>query len=54
MAYLRPTVKQPSIKTMERWVLSEGKCKATDGCTVELDGKCPHGHVSWPAYLGYY
>ena len=21
--------------------------RATDGCTVEPDGTCPHGHSSW-------
>ena len=26
---------------------SDGYCEATDGCTVEPDGYCPHGHQSW-------
>lgn len=45
-------VKQPSIKTMEKWV-ANGVAKATDGCKVEPDGKCPHGHPSWILKLGF-
>jgi len=52
MTYKKPTKKQPSIKTFEKWVC-DGVAKATDGCTVEPDGTCPHGHVSWLLYLGY-
>lgn len=26
--------------------------QATDGCQVEPDGYCEHGHVSWLLYLG--
>ncbi len=25
---------------------------ATDGCSVEPDGTCPHGHPSWALVLG--
>ncbi len=46
-----PTTKQPSIATMERWCDS-GVAKATDGCKVEPDGKCRHGHTSWIRVLG--
>ena len=45
------TAKSPSLKTMERWV-SNGVAKATDGCTVEPDGMCPHGCPSWLLKLG--
>ena len=45
------TTKQPSIKTMEKWVFN-GIAKATDGCKVEPDGKCPHGKESWLLVLG--
>ena len=38
--------KAPSVKTMERWMVT-GIAKATDGCKVEPDGKCSHGHPSW-------
>jgi hypothetical protein len=50
---LQPTTKQPSVKTMEKWVYDDEHCKATDGCQVEPDGSCPHGHVSWLIYLGF-
>ena len=46
------TTKQPSIKTMEKWVM-DGFAKATDGCKVEPDGTCPHGCKSWLIELGY-
>jgi hypothetical protein len=50
--FKKPTRKQPSLKTMERWVC-DGVARATDGCRVEPDGVCQHGHVSWLVYLGY-
>ena len=43
--------KPPTIATMRRWV-ENGEAKATDGCTVEPDGSCPHGHKSWLLVLG--
>ena len=48
----KATMKAPSVKTMEKW-MSDSKCKATDGCWVEPDGTCPHGHGSWMLRLGY-
>lgn len=39
-------VTTPSTATLRRW-MDEGGCKATDGCWVEPDGTCPHGHKSW-------
>jgi hypothetical protein len=48
--YKKPTRKQPSEATMSKW-LFDGVAKATDGCLVEPDGTCPHGHVSWIEYL---
>jgi hypothetical protein len=44
-------MKQPSVKTLERWA-NEGGCKATDGCWVEEDGTCPHGKQSWLLVMG--
>ena len=47
----KPTTKQPTLKTLDRWADS-GYARATDGCRVEPDGTCPHGHPSWLLYLG--
>jgi hypothetical protein len=46
-----PTTTQPSDEQLERW-FDDGVCMATDGCWVEPDGTCPHGHPSWLLYLG--
>jgi len=43
--------KRPSIATMTRWS-DNGIAKATDGCRVDLDGTCSHGHASWVLSLG--
>lgn len=43
--------KGPSLKTAERW-MDEGVARATDGCRVEPDGHCEHGHSSWLLALG--
>lgn len=45
------TTKVPSVKTMERWS-HDGIARATDGCRVEPDGTCEHGHASWMLRLG--
>ena len=42
----KATTKAPTLPTMERW-MDTGVARATDGCKVEPDGKCPHGHSSW-------
>lgn len=41
-----PTVEEPSIDTMTYWVY-DGVAEATDGCPIEPDGVCEHGHPSW-------
>ena len=46
----KATTKAPSIATMEKWVF-DGIAKATDGCRVEPDGSCEHGHTSWMRVL---
>jgi len=46
------TTKPPSLATMERWI-ENGVAKATDGCRVEPDGVCQHGHNSWLTIRGY-
>ena len=42
----------PSEQTIKRWD-NEGYCRTTDGCKVEPDGICSHGHESWLLVLGY-
>lgn len=49
---LKPEVPQPSMEELERAALFDGVCDATDGCMVEPDGMCEHGHPSWLIYLG--
>jgi hypothetical protein len=46
-----PTTDAPDLATLEDW-LTDGACEATDGCFVEPDGTCPHGHPSWLIVLG--
>ena len=45
------TGKRPSVATLEKWI-DRGVAKATDGCRVEPDGRCPHGAESWLLVLG--
>jgi hypothetical protein len=42
----------PDIDTLYEWV-SDGIAESTDGCNVEPDGYCPHGHASWLIVLGF-
>lgn len=49
--YHLATTKRPSDRTMDKWI-SDGVARATDGCRVEPDGHCPHGHESWLLTLG--
>jgi len=42
---------RPSDDQIEEWVY-DSVCEATDGCLVEPDGTCPHGHRSWLLALG--
>lgn len=44
-------IPEPSNEEMEYWIF-DGVAEATDGCTVEPDGRCPHGHKSWLLVLG--
>ncbi len=45
-----PTTDQPSDEELRDMLLA-GTCPATDGCPVEPDGTCPHGHPAWPRRL---
>jgi hypothetical protein len=47
-----PTMAAPSIEELQAIVFDEENCYATDGCTIEPDGVCEHGHPSWLLYLG--
>lgn len=49
----RATTSQPSIETLQAWDWEDGGCESTDGCWVEPDGICEHGHVSWLRRLGF-
>ncbi len=46
-----PTTPEPDESELEEWSL-DGVADATDGCSVEPDGECPHGHPSWILRLG--
>lgn len=48
----KATCKAPGLARLERFV-SDGVACATDGCRVEVDGTCQHGHSSWVRALGY-
>jgi hypothetical protein len=48
----KPTRSMPDMETLEEWVC-DGEAEATDGCIVEPDGTCEHGHPSWLLYLGF-
>lgn len=45
-------MKQPSMATLIA-LSDDGKGMATDGCIVEPDGTCEHGHDSWLIVLGF-
>ena len=47
-----PTVEMPDLETLEEWMFEDGGCEASDGCWVEPDGICMHGHPSWLLRLG--
>jgi hypothetical protein len=46
-----PTTPEPDEDQLAEWVY-DSVCEATDGCTVEPDGTCEHGHPSWLLRLG--
>lgn len=46
MSYPTPTVPAPHYEEFLD-MLADGECEATDGCVVEPDGECEHGHPSW-------
>lgn len=46
-----PTEAEPSSEEIGSWFFDD-VVPATDGCEVEPDGVCPHGHPSWMVKLG--
>lgn len=42
---------KPDIEELAMWA-EEGGCEAPDGCWVEPDGICEHGHRSWLLIMG--
>ena len=47
-----PTTEEPTTEELTDWVMNDGDVEATDGCPIEPDGVCPHGHPSWLIKLG--
>jgi hypothetical protein len=50
--YPEPETDEPTMEDLEAWMMEAGGAEATDGCWVEPDGICPHGHPSWLIVLG--
>jgi hypothetical protein len=46
------TVPRPSEDELAEWVFDMENAQATDGCDVESDGICEHGHQSWMLVMG--
>ena len=51
-SYPEPITDEPTIEDLE-FMVFDSTVEATDGCTVEPDGFCPHGYPSWLVHLGY-
>ena len=45
------TEPEPTMEQLEFWMF-DGVCEATDGCQVEPDGHCEHGHTAWLRAMG--
>lgn len=50
-AYPAPSVPEPDFVTLASY-LFDACAEATDGCLVEPDGTCVHGHPSWLKRFG--
>lgn len=46
-----PEVPEPTEDELAAWTM-DSVAEATDGCEVEPDGICEHGHPSWLLRLG--
>jgi hypothetical protein len=51
-AWPTPTEEEPDLETLQHW-MGDGMGEATDGCQIENDGMCEHGHPAWMIVLGY-
>jgi hypothetical protein len=49
--YPTPETEEPRMDELSDW-MDDRVAKATDGCEVEPDGMCEHGHPSWLLHLG--
>ncbi len=47
----KPSTEKPTIEDLEQMIM-EGVAEATDGCQIEPDGVCEHGHPSWLLRFG--
>ena len=47
-----PTQECPDLESLMELDDGESTTLATDGCWVEPDGECDHGHPSWLVELG--
>ena len=41
------TMSRPDYQQIASWIMDVENTQATDGCDVESDGFCEHGHQSW-------
>ena len=53
MAYPKPTVAKPTMSELEDWLMDVEYPYATDGCQIEPDGICQHGHPCWMLVMGF-
>lgn len=49
--YPDPETPEPTEDELAEWMM-DSVVEATDGCEVEPDGMCEHGHPSWLLRLG--
>jgi hypothetical protein len=43
---LKVSSRKPSLNALNGFI-EDGSCPTTDGCRVECNGECEHGHPSW-------
>ena len=50
-AWPTPTEAEPTMDELSAMMV-DSVARATDGCPIEADGVCEHGHPSWLLQLG--